>query len=64
MTHMPGITSAAPMVGVLYNPAIPLVLDVLGSLVDFVEVIPDRLWYDFGVGTRERFSHSTPRSTS
>jgi len=47
------------MVGLLYNPAIPLVLESIGSQVDFVEVIPDRLWYDFGVGTRGRFSHSS-----
>ena len=51
--------SSSPMVGLLYNPAVPLVLDALGARVDFVEVIPDRLWYDFGVeaGNR-RFSHS------
>ena len=46
------------MVGLLYNPAIPLVLDALGARVDFVEVIPDRLWYDFGVNARSRFSHA------
>jgi len=50
---------ATPMVGLLYNPAIPIVLDAVGSLVDFVEVIPDRLWYDFGVSSRDRFSHAT-----
>lgn len=33
-------------------------LDALGTRVDFVEVIPDRLWYDFGVGNRHRFSHA------
>jgi len=48
-----------PMVGLLYNPAIPLVLDALGSRVDYVEVIPDRLWYDFGAGGRPRFSHAS-----
>jgi uncharacterized protein (UPF0276 family) len=47
------------MVGLLYNPAIPIVLDALGSRVDYVEVIPDRLWYDFGVGARSRFSHAS-----
>jgi len=47
------------MVGLLYNPAVPLVLDALGECVDFVEVIPDRLWYDFGVGARNRFSHAS-----
>lgn len=52
------MTTAVPMVGLLYNPAVPTVLDALGSEVDFVEVIPDRLWYDFGVGARERFSHA------
>jgi len=52
------MTKIVPMVGLLYNPAVPTVLDALGSQVDFVEVIPDRLWYDFGVGRRERFSHA------
>ena len=47
------------MVGLLYNPAIPLVLDALGARVDYVEVIPDRLWYDSGVGATKRFSHAT-----
>ena len=46
------------MVGLLYNPAVPLVLDVIGARVDFVEVIPDRLWYDFGVHAKDRFSHA------
>jgi uncharacterized protein (UPF0276 family) len=52
------MAGAVPMVGLLYNPAIPLVLDALGARVDFVEVIPDRLWYDFGVAARNRFSHA------
>lgn len=46
------------MVGLLYNPAVPLVLDALGARVDFVEVVPDRLWYDFGVEAPNRFSHA------
>jgi uncharacterized protein len=45
-------------VGLLYNPAVPAVLDAAGELVDFVEIIPDRLWYDFGVNTPDRFSHA------
>jgi uncharacterized protein (UPF0276 family) len=45
-----------PLVGLLYNPAIPTVLDACGAQVDFIEVVPDRLWYDFGVGERARFS--------
>lgn len=56
---MTGKTSTRPLVGLLYNPAIPIVLDAIGSRVDFVEVIPDRLWYDFGAGARARFSHAT-----
>ena len=53
------MTSSSPMVGLLYNPAVPLVLDALGARVDFVGVIPDRLWYDFGVEAgAKRFSHS------
>jgi uncharacterized protein (UPF0276 family) len=44
------------MVGLLYNPAVPLVLDALGERVDFVEVIPDRLWYDFGADATNRFA--------
>lgn len=52
--------ASAPMVGLLYNPAVPLVLDALGARVDFVEVIPDRLWYDYGPDAgRNRFSHAT-----
>ena len=55
-----GTSRAAPMVGLLYNPAIPMVLDAIGARVDFVEVIPDRLWYDFGVGAGKgrRFSQA------
>jgi uncharacterized protein (UPF0276 family) len=52
------MTAAAPLVGLLYNPAVPAVLDAAGELVDFVEVIPDRLWYDFGAGVPDRFSHA------
>ncbi len=52
------MTIAEPMVGLLYNPAVPLVLDAIGERVDFVEVIPDRLWYDFGVAARDRFHHA------
>jgi uncharacterized protein (UPF0276 family) len=46
-----------PLVGLLHNPAVPSVLDAAGELVDFVEVIPDRLWYDFGAGSPDRFAH-------
>jgi len=53
------MATGAPMVGLLYNPAIPLVLDAIGPRVDFVEVVPDRLWYDNGTGAKGgRFNHS------
>jgi uncharacterized protein len=44
-----------PMVGLLYNPALPPILEALGPTIDFLEVIPDRLWYDFGADARPRF---------
>jgi hypothetical protein len=46
------------MVGLLYSPATPAVLDAAGELVDFVEIIPERLWYDFGADASERFAHA------
>lgn len=51
--------AAKPMVGLLYSPAIPAVLDTLGDLVDHIEIVPDRLWYDFGRGARDRFGHAS-----
>jgi hypothetical protein len=54
------MASIKPSVGLLYNPAVPAVLDAAGALVDHVEVIPDRLWYDFGLGEAQRFSHAHP----
>lgn len=51
------MVTTAPLVGLLYNPAVPGVLDAVGGLVDFVEIVPDRLWYDFGANTPDRFSH-------
>jgi uncharacterized protein (UPF0276 family) len=36
------------VVGLLYNPAVPYVLEQAPQLVEYLEVIPDRLWYDFG----------------
>jgi uncharacterized protein len=52
------MSSAKPLVGLLYNPAVPAVLDAAGTLVDHIEVIPDRLWYDFGMSEPHRFSHA------
>ena len=50
--------SRRPLVGLLYNPAVPIVLDAIGERVDFVEVVPDRLWHDLGVNARHRFRRS------
>lgn len=50
--------SRRPLVGLLYNPAVPIVLDAIGDRVDFIEVVPDRLWHDFGVDARHRFRRS------
>lgn len=44
-----------PMVGLLYNPALPPILEELGPAIDFLSVIPDRLWYDFGAAASPRF---------
>ncbi|WP_395708060.1 DUF692 family multinuclear iron-containing protein [Reyranella sp.] len=50
--------SRRPLVGLLYNPTVPIVLDAIGERVDFIEVVPDRLWHDFGVNARHRFRRS------
>jgi uncharacterized protein (UPF0276 family) len=50
--------SRRPLVGLLYDPAVPIVLDAIGERVDFIEIVPDRLWHDFGVGERHRFRRS------
>jgi uncharacterized protein (UPF0276 family) len=41
-----------PLVGLLNNPAVPGIVEAAGSLVEFIEVMPDRLWFDFGPGER------------
>jgi uncharacterized protein (UPF0276 family) len=48
-----------PMVGLLNNPAIPGIISAAGSLVEYVEVIPDRLWFDFGRHGRGGRFHKT-----
>jgi uncharacterized protein (UPF0276 family) len=37
-----------PAVGLLYNPATPLVIEHAPELVEYLAVMPDRLWHDFG----------------
>ena len=42
------MTSHRPLVGLLYNPASPEVISRAPDLVEYLAVMPDRLWYDFG----------------
>lgn len=37
-----------PLVGLLYNPTVPSVLDQVGDLVEYIAVVPERLWFDLG----------------
>jgi uncharacterized protein (UPF0276 family) len=37
-----------PAVGLLYNPATPDVIEHAPDLVEYIAVMPDRLWFDFG----------------
>ena len=47
-----------PLVGLLYNPMVGAVLEQAPELVECLEVIPDRLWYDLGPVERgRRFRH-------
>lgn len=47
-----------PLVGLLYNSMVPAVLEQAPALVECLEVIPDRLWYDLGPLERgRRFRH-------
>ncbi|MGD9879669.1 MAG: DUF692 family multinuclear iron-containing protein [Reyranella sp.] len=50
--------SRRPLVGLLYNPTVPIVLDAIGERVDFIEIVPDRLWHDLGIRARHRFRRS------
>ena len=51
------MASSIPMVG-LYNQPFRS-CSTRSAQVDYVEVVPDRLWYDFGVGSHERFSRAS-----
>lgn len=55
---MSSLMRRRPSVGLLHNPAVPAVIDAIGELVDHLEVIPDRLWYDDGAGATPRFRHA------
>jgi len=47
----------APLVGLLYNPAVPYITAQAGELVEYVGLIPERFWYDLGINfaAGERF---------
>lgn len=47
------------LVGLLNNPVVPTIIRYAPGLVEYVDVIPDRLWYDFEdeAGHGERFHH-------
>jgi uncharacterized protein len=36
------------LVGLLNNPVVPSIIRYAPELVEYIDVIPDRLWYDFG----------------
>ena len=42
-----------PLVGLLNNPVVPSVIACAPDLVEYLDVIPDRLWYDFEFGEAE-----------
>lgn len=52
-----------PAVGLLYNPATPELVAAAPDLVEYLAVMPDRLWFDFGPGTTQgRRFHRTLRA--
>jgi uncharacterized protein (UPF0276 family) len=51
-------TTPRPTVGLLYNPAVPNLVDAAPELIEHIEIIPDRLWFDCGDDDpRGRFHH-------
>jgi hypothetical protein len=44
------MTTQRPLVGLLNNPVVPSVIAYAPDLVEYIDVIPDRLWYDFEFG--------------
>ena len=45
---MSGSPPKRPLVGLLYNPAIPHLVSAAPDLIEHIEIVPDRLWFDFG----------------
>ena len=52
-----GCALKRPSVGLLYNPATPDLIRRAPDLVEFLAVMPDRLWFDFGPGAEGRRFH-------
>lgn len=48
-----------PLVGLLYNPATPALLAHAPDLIEYLAVMPDRLWFDFGPKAEGRRFHRT-----
>jgi len=48
-----------PAVGLLYNPATPALLERAPELIEYLAIMPDRLWYDFGPAAEGRRFHRT-----
>ena len=48
-----------PLVGLLYNPATPDIIKHVPDLVEYIAVMPDRLWFDFGPQVAGRRFHRT-----
>lgn len=53
------MTQTRPAVGLLYNPATPDLVSRAPELVEYIAVMPDRLWFDFGTKTAGRRFHRT-----
>jgi uncharacterized protein (UPF0276 family) len=49
--------SDRPAVGLLYNPATPQLIARAPELIEFLSIMPDRLWFDFGPGSPDRRFH-------
>lgn len=53
------MTQTRPAVGLLYNPATPDLVAHAPHLVEYIAVMPDRLWFDFGPRASGRRFHRT-----
>jgi uncharacterized protein (UPF0276 family) len=53
------MTQVRPAVGLLYNPATPDLVRHAPDLVEYLAVMPDRLWFDFGPQAVGRRFHRT-----